>query len=130
MLQQSNNKSAKTVGFSNIIEKNGYSFTYEIDLDSLFQTTEADSLMVEANVRTINYYCNAGLVISAENTKENFWAVTYLPCSISKDLWHYSHLSQSIHREQHASGILKIYVFNYGKTPVYIDDFRVRITKQ
>ena len=130
MLQQSDNELSKTAGFSNIVEKNGYSFTYEIDLDSLFQTTEADYLTVEANVRTVNYYCNAGLVICAENTKEDFWAASYPLYSISKNMWHYSYLSKSIKREQHTSGVLKIYVFNYGKTPVYIDDFRVRITKQ
>ena len=129
MMQQADNEESKSNGFSNTVESNGYSYTYTINLDSLFQTTDADNLIVEANVRFVNYYSDACLVISAEDTEENFWEAAYLPHSISKDLWHYAYLNKLITREKHSSGRLKIYVVNFGKSPVSIDDFRVYVNE-
>ncbi|MCL2041622.1 MAG: hypothetical protein FWG84_06260 [Bacteroidales bacterium] len=129
MLQQSDNEFSKSTGFSSIVEKGGYSYTYKIDLDSLFNAVEADNLIVEANVSFMNYYSDAGLVISADGTKDDFWAATYFPNSISKYLWHYSYVNKVITRDNHASGMLKVYVFNFGSSPVYIDDFRLSISQ-
>jgi len=78
-------------------------------------------------VNFMNYYSNAGLVISADGTKDDFWAATYFPNSISKDLWHYSYVNKVIIRDKHASGVLKVYIFNFGSLLVYIDDFRLSI---
>ena len=58
-------------------------------------------------------------------SNDNFWEATYLPQSIRKDIWHYVYQNKTINRETHAKGILKIYVFNWGDKPVYVDDFRI-----
>jgi len=128
MTQQFDNELTKSTGFSRKVEKNGYSYTYKIDLDSLFRIVDTDTLIIETNVNAINYFSDAGLVISTEGTGADFWEVTYLPYSISKKLWHYSYLNKLITKDKHASGILKVYVYNFGYAPVYVDNFRVCIS--
>jgi hypothetical protein len=127
MLQRSDDKMSQSAGFSNKVASNGYSYTYIINLDTLFSMTEADSLTVEANVRSINHELNTGLVITAEQTKEDFWDIAYLPYSMSDTFGYYSYLRKLITRNNHTSGILKIYVLNFSSSPIYIDDFRLRI---
>jgi hypothetical protein len=127
LLQQSGNELSRLNGFSSTVNK-GFSYTYIINLDSLFNRIETDSLIIEANVRALNCYHGNGLVISTHETQEDFWKISYLPTGISKDLWHYIYLNKTITRERHASGILKAYILNSGTQPIYIDDFRLCIS--
>jgi len=127
LVQKSDNERHTLNGFTNQVSANGYSYTYVIDLDSLFRETNVDSLRVEANVFAKNCQ-NAGLVISCEGTKEDFYAVTYLPNGISKETGFYSYLNRLVNRDKHSFGILKVYIYNFGDKPIFIDDFRLCIT--
>jgi len=127
MLRQSDNEQDNFNGFSRIVAPDSYSYTFEIDLDSIFKMTGLDSLVVETNVNAINNTAGNGIVISAHETNDNFWEVAYLPVSISKDLKLYSYLNRLITRDKHAMGFIKVYVYNFTKSPVFIDDFRFRI---
>jgi hypothetical protein len=124
VVQQSDNEFSKLNGFSNQVESNGYSYCYKINLDSLFRSVEADSLIVEANILASNS-AHAGLVIATEGAQEDFYAVAYIPNGISNKSHYYSYLNRLINSNQHSSGIMKVYVYNFGNSPIYIDDFRV-----
>ncbi|MDR1878921.1 MAG: hypothetical protein LBQ64_05085, partial [Bacteroidales bacterium] len=122
---------ASTSGnFSNKISKNGYSYTYEIDLDTLWTKTEQDALIIEANAQILNYSDDAALVISVEETDCNSWQAVYFTRSIAKDLWYAVYLSQKVYRKEHLQGKIKVYVFNNGDKSVYLDDFKLRISGQ
>jgi hypothetical protein len=126
LLQQSDNELSQLNGFSNQVEANEYSYCYKIDLDSLFRMVDVDSLLVEANVYANNSQ-NAGLVISTHRTAEDIYAVAYIPSGISNRSWSYSYVNRLICRDKHSSGMMKVYVYNFGNKPVYVDDFRVCI---
>jgi hypothetical protein len=103
---------------------NRYSYCYRIDLDSLFRTVDVDSLLIEANVY-VNNSQNAGLVISIEGSAEDIYMVAYLPIGISNKSWSYSYVNSLICRNKHSSGMIKVYLYNFGNKPVYVDDFRL-----
>ena len=121
------NLSSKPAGHSNVVEKNDYSYTYEINLDSIWQQTDANHLNIESNVEILNYSPNAGLVISVEGSRDDFWENVYLTRAIHDDIWHYAYQHKKINRDSHAKGMLKIYVFNFGDKDMYVDDFRIII---
>jgi hypothetical protein len=126
-LQQSDNELSVSNGFSRLVVPDSYSYTYRIELDSLFNMVELDSLIVEANISSINYLVQPCLVISAQETMNDFWEAAYLPNSISKELNLYSYSNRLITRSEHSSGVLKVYVVNFTSSPLFIDDFRLRI---
>lgn len=109
--------------YSNIVPKEGFSYTHEIHLDSLWAKTAKDTLIIEANIQAINNYSNAGLVISSDN----FWEINYLYNSINKSTWHSAYLKKKIYRSKDTFGILKIYVFNGGRKDIFVDDFSIKI---
>ena len=121
------NISSKQNGHSNIVEKNSYSYTCEINLDTIWQFTDAEYLNIETNVEFLNYSSDAGLVISLGGSGNDFWEAIYFHQSIKKDVWHYVYQNKIINRDKHVKGILKIYVFNFGDNAIYIDDFKVAI---
>lgn len=125
-LQQYDNESSKWNNFTQQLESKEISYTYLIDLDSLFSTIEVDSLLVEANIMAANSH-NARLVISTHLTVEDFYSVTYLSWGNQTKLRHYFYLNSMITRNKHASGFLKAYIYNYGDSPVFIDNFRLLI---
>ena len=115
--------------YSNIV-KDGYSHTFVINLDTIWTQTDADYLTIETNVEFCNYSTNAGLVISLEGSDNDFWEVAYLPKSIRKNIWHHAFLDKKINRNLHGEGTLKVYVINFNKEAVYIDNFRTVIRKK
>jgi hypothetical protein len=119
------NFTSSSAGYSNIVEKGGFSYGFVINLDTLWAQTDADELTIEANVEFCNYSMSAGLIISLEDSAHEFWEVTWLPRSIRKNVWHYANLDKNITRSKHNKGTLKCYVLNFGNDKaVYIDNFK------
>jgi len=126
LFQQSDNETSKLNGFTNQVEKHEFSYGYKIHLDSLFCMVEFDTLIVEASI-LVNNRQTASFVISSKGSEDDFYAINYLPECVSKQSWYYFYLNKLITKDKHSTGTLKVYVYNNGNLPIYIDDFRLSI---
>jgi hypothetical protein len=126
LFQQSDNETSKLNGFSNQVEKHEFSYTYKINLDSLFYMVEVDTLIVETSILANNKQM-ASFAITVEGSEDDFFAISYLPGAVSKKSWNYFYLNKLITKDKHSTGTLKVYVYNNGNLPIYIDDFRLSI---
>ena len=68
-----------------------------------------------------------GLVISLSQSDKNFWSFLPLKNRDKQKEWKYSFLKKTLEKNNQRNGLLKIYIWNKGKSNVFIDDFGVNI---
>ena len=130
----SNNVSNSTDAFSGAnaqtIPSGGYSFTFNIPLDSLWQSQpdSIDELLIETDVHYKNVYGTPPIIISASKSAGDFWASSGLHKTINPDRWGFGSAHKTISRQQHSAGRLGIYIWNNTDFPITIDDFRLNIS--
>jgi len=113
--------------YSNKIDAEGYSFTWEVPLEKIWNDT-LSAITVEADFKfyTVNNP-NALLIFSLENSPNNFWESTGLENKGSKK-WKTTFFSKDLTKSQYPSGLFKVYVWNKDKSEgVFIDNFNIRI---
>lgn len=112
--------------YSNMIDPQGFSSTYEIQMDSLWNMV-ADScdLYIKASCRFLNTNASQ-MVVSIDGNENSF----YDYCVFGKNglsYWWRSDMKCRISREDYPTGLLKVYVWNNGSDPTYIDDMKVAV---
>ncbi len=128
--QKSNTTDAFTGMNAQTIPPKAYSYGFHIPLDSLWknQPDSVDELLVEADVHYKNLYGLPPIIISTHDSSEDFWYTGKLQKTIDADRWGYGFASKTIHRQQHSSGRLAIYIWNTTDFSITIDDFRLNIS--
>ena len=114
--------------YSNLIEPHGFSSTYEIQMDSLWNMV-ADScdICIKASCRFLNTNVSQ-MVISIDGNGKSFY--DYIGFGNSGLVyWWRSDMKCRISREDYPSGILKVYVWNNGDYPTYVDDMKVVVAE-
>ncbi len=114
--------------FSNVIEPQGFSHTYALQMDSLWSML-ADS--VDVDLKASCKFINTGsshLVVSIDGNEKSLYECLYLG-NTGSDLWNSANLKCSISRDDYPSGVLKVYVWNNGNRQTYIDDMKVSVTE-
>ena len=104
----------------------GFSFTYSISLDSIWDNldTNVNQLLLETDLNYLNDASEGVHIVSLSESENNFWKARKL--NTGEDFWNNSLHIIELERHKHNKGIVKIYVWNTGKSPVYIDRFRVK----
>jgi len=128
--QYSNSTTAFTGSNAQTIPPSEYSFGFNIPLDSLWshQPDSVEMLKIEADVHYKNLYGSPPIIISTSKSASDFWYPHNLPKTIDPDRWGFGFTSKTIHRQQHSSGHVGIYIWNSTDFPITIDDFRLRIS--
>lgn len=111
---------------SNVIDGKGYSCSLSYSLDSICKNLpkSVDALDIMVSAQTLNALSTGKLIITSTNAKEDFWEGNPLK---NTNYWSYSLVSHQIWKQKQASGNLKIYVWNTGEHPIFMDDLRVVI---
>ena len=114
--------------YSNMVEPQGFSSTYEIQMDSLWNML-ADScdIYLKASCRFLNTG-SSQLVVSIEGCEKGFYESKGFG-NTGLIYWWRADMKCRINREEYPSGILKVYVWNNGNYPTYVDDMKVAVAK-
>lgn len=112
--------------YSNIVESQNFSITYEVPMESIWALV-ADSVDVElkASCRFLNTGSSC-LVVSIDGNEKQFYKSKNFG-NTGLIYWWSSELRCRIRRDDYPTGILKVYVWNNGNYPTYIDDLKVSV---
>lgn len=113
---------------SNLVEPQGFSSTYEIRMDSLW-TMVADSADIDlkASCRFLNTG-SSQLVVSIDGNEKSLYKYQGFG-NTGLIYWWTADLKCRISREDYPTGILKVYVWNNGNYPTYVDDMKVSVAE-
>ncbi len=109
---------------ANLIEKEKYSFTYRITLDSVWKNTESEFLTIQVQAKTNFEGEIADLVIERKNSQNDFWIP--IPVKSRKD-WQHIYTQKTIRRTDSDTSQILIYFWNKDTEKLLIDDFEVKI---
>ncbi|MBO7652067.1 MAG: hypothetical protein J6S84_05050 [Bacteroidales bacterium] len=110
--------------FSNVIEPQGFSCTYSLQMDSLWSmVADSSDIDLKASCKFLNTG-SSHLVVSIDGNEKSLYECRYLG-NTGSDLWSSANLKCRISRDDYPSGILKVYVWNNGNCQTYIDDMKV-----
>lgn len=114
--------------FSNVVEPHDFSCTYQIQMDSLWNMV-ADScdICLKASCRFMNTG-SSQLVVSIDGNEKSFYEYSGL-VNTGLDCWLRADMKSRISREEYPTGILKVYVWNNGNYPTYVDDMKVSVAE-
>lgn len=111
-----------------VLEPQGFSATYAIDMDSLWRmVADSTDIRIKASCRYLNKD-KSQLVISIEGNEEPIYECDYFGKTGTKH-WEQARVDALVSREKHPHGLLKVYVWNFGDHPTYIDDLKVSFVK-
>ncbi len=112
-----------------LIESKGYSFTWMCRLDSLWNDLDVrfTGIMVQSVVHYLNHHTGASLVISLEDSSNDFWLPQALTQNRNGTELLYAHNRMQLSREQHPAGLLKVYVWNHGNSPLTLKELHFKI---
>jgi|GEM_PF-880271 len=111
------------------VKANGFSGALKIQLDTLWPKN-AKTLIVEAGLMVLTHGKNGSktnLVISLENTPQNFWISKPAESVGNTNEWQYLYLKKSLGNVAQRKGLLKVYIWNKEDTNIYFDNFTVNI---
>ena len=110
--------------FSNEVEPQGFSCTYEIQMDSLWSMVpDSCDICIKASCRFLNTGLSQ-LVVSIEGNENYFYDYSKFG-KTGMYCWGRADLNRRISRYYFPKGFLKVYVWNNGSYPTYVDDLRV-----
>ncbi|MBK8805880.1 MAG: hypothetical protein IPO21_04180 [Bacteroidales bacterium] len=117
---------------SNEVSGGGFSYTFTIPLDSLWllADTAVNTLYLEAELMHLNQNSDAKLVINITETDADVWAEQSLSKTNSGNNWLFTAKYLELKRQNSKQGTLKVFVWNYGKKPVYIDNFNLFVIQK
>ena len=111
-----------------ILKSKEYSFTYICKLETLW--TEIDSSVQSLNIEAIAKYINmksaASIVISIEDSNNDFWGAQKMQQTKAPET-SYTFANTKIQRDTHSSGILKVYIWNHGESDIEIKEFSLKL---
>lgn len=116
--------------YSGNIEPGAYSYTLEINMDSLWSKLDDQitDLIIDSGFEYFNMNSRADHVISLSGSAgKDFWNGKQLKINADKNIEHYSYANVKLNRGEHESGILKIYVWNSGNNKLEINNHRIII---
>ena len=111
------------------IKGKAFSLSYQILLDTVWND-QTQQLKVEADLMfkmEENDAQQIMLVISLQNSQNDFWKSLPLKADQDLDEWDYAFLQAALTAKKHSSGLLSVYVWNNGDGTVVLDDFQVRL---
>ena len=114
--------------YSNLVEPQGFSYTYSVPMDSLWNMV-ADSC--DICLKSSCHFLNNGssqLVVSIDGNEKSFYECSGFG-NTGLIYWWRADMNCRISREDYPSGILKVYVWNNGGCPTYVDDMKVSVAK-
>lgn len=113
--------------YSEKVSSKSFSTALKIKIDTVWPAG-AEKIMVEAKLM---YWMEnnekTGLVISLSQSDKNFWSFLPLTNRDKQKEWKYIFLKKTLEKNNQRKGLLKIYIWNKGKSNVFIDDFGVNI---
>ena len=124
MTERITDEFAYSGAYSNKVEHDNYSYTYAIAMDSLWSMV-ADScdLNLRATCRFLNKDASS-LVVSIDGNEEIFYQSTSFE-KTDNVYWMKANVDCRVEREKFPHGLLKVYVWNNGEEPTYVDDLKV-----
>ncbi len=109
---------------ANLINKDKFSFTYKISLDSLWKKTQNEKIIIWIQAKTKYGGKIADLVVETKHTQNDFW----IPVGVkNRKKWQHIFLQKTISKKDHLTGEILVYFWNKDKEPLLIDDFSVTI---
>jgi hypothetical protein len=121
------NITSEHMGTNNEISPQGYSYTYEFPLDSIWNLVgeETENLLIESDV-----FIKSGpapvFVMEITGSAEDLWHGEH-PKNLTPHTWTYIFINKRLNRNNHQNGKLKVYVWNNGKNNAYFDNFRLTV---
>ncbi len=113
--------------YSEKVLSNSFSTALNIKLDTIWPAN-AEKIVVETKLMYfINSNDNTVLVMSLGQSGKNFWSSFPLKNKSNRKEWKYAVLKNTLKKNTQRNGLLKIYVWNNGKSNIFIDDFGVSI---
>ncbi|MGB4204102.1 MAG: hypothetical protein WBJ84_00600 [Bacteroidales bacterium] len=111
-----------------ITEGGGFSFTWICNTSSLFAALDScyTYVSIESDLAYFNSLTKASLVISLEDSGDDFWQAQELNTGNTEGIM-YAHIQTRISRYRHNPGLLKIYVWNHDNIPLTLKEQDIRI---
>lgn len=114
--------------FSNEVEPQGFSCTYEMQMDSLWKTVaDSTDIVLKASCRFLNTG-SSQLVVSVDGGENSMYEYQCFG-NTGMSSWWRANVKCRICRGEYPTGTLKVYVWNNGNYPTYVDDMKVTVAE-
>lgn len=115
--------------YSNRVEPDGFSCTYEVDMESFWKMfADSCNADIHASCRFLNNGSSC-LVVSIDGNEEKFYKTANFG-KTGNIYWWRAKIDCRIEREKYPQGTLKVYVWNNGDQPTFVDDMKVTANPQ